>query len=123
VAIGWVPAWHALHGAEITTRESFDLNIGRLAAAIDAFDGLTVIGGCAGHLDPQTDQALFTLEFLAWAISNDYRRGGHQVLLSPIAPHSTLMRLANRSSSWSRALVGANATILATWLNRLRAEC
>jgi hypothetical protein len=38
-------------------RESFDLNIDRLAAAINAFDGLTVIGGCAGHPDPQT--ALF----------------------------------------------------------------
>lgn len=66
-------------------RESFDLSIGRLAA-IDAFDGLTVIGGGTGHLDPQTDQASFALEFLAWAISNDYRRAGHQVLLSPIAP-------------------------------------
>jgi hypothetical protein len=34
--------------------ESFDLNIGRLAAAINAFDGLTVIGGGADHPDPQT---------------------------------------------------------------------
>jgi hypothetical protein len=38
-------------------RESFDLNIDRLAATVNAFDGLTVIGGGAGHPDPQT--ALF----------------------------------------------------------------
>ena len=36
--------------------ESFDLKIRRLVAAIDAFEGLTVIGGCAGHPDPQPDQ-------------------------------------------------------------------
>ena len=36
-------------------RESFDLNIDRLVAAINAFDELMVIGGCAGHSDPQTD--------------------------------------------------------------------
>ena len=83
--------------------ESFDLNIRRLVAVISAFDGLTVIGGCGGHPNPQpdqwpegswyvmitvqrTDQGWFALEFLAWAINNDYRRGGHQVLLSPIAP-------------------------------------
>ena len=36
--------------------ESFDLNIRRLVAAINAFEGLTVIGGCAGHPDPQTDR-------------------------------------------------------------------
>ena len=83
--------------------ETFDLNIRQLVAVINTFDGLTVIGGCAGHPDPQpdqwpagswyvmftvqrTDQGWLALEFLAWAINNDYRRGGHQVLFSPIAP-------------------------------------
>ena len=56
-------------------------------AVIKAFDGLTVIGGRAGHPDPQpdqlpegawyvmfivqqTDQGWFALEFLAWAINS-----------------------------------------------------
>jgi hypothetical protein len=80
--------------SEVTMHEAFDLNIRPLVAAIKAFEGLTVIGGCAGHPDPQpdqwpegawyvmftvqrTDQGWFALEFLAWAINNDYRRGGN----------------------------------------------
>jgi hypothetical protein len=34
----------------------------------------------------RTDQGWLALEFLAWAINNDYRRGGYEILLSPIAP-------------------------------------
>jgi hypothetical protein len=65
-------------------------NIRRLVEAIDAFDGLTVIGGCGGHPGPQpdqwpegswyvmftvqrTDQGWFALQFLAWLI--EIRRG------------------------------------------------
>ena len=101
--------------------ESFDLNIRRLVAAIDAFEGLTVIGGCAGHPNPQpdkwpqgawyvkfivqqTDQGWFALEFLAWAINNDYRRGGHQVLLSPIAPAPDLNEPGQSPPSRDRGL-------------------
>ena len=120
--------------------ESFDLNIRRLVAAIDAFEGLTVIGGCAGHPNPQpdqwpqgawyvkfivqqTDQGWFALEFLAWAINNDYRRDGHQVLLSPIAPPPYLNEPGQSLQFVIEGSAGANATVLAMWLNRLRAEC
>jgi hypothetical protein len=119
--------------------EAFDLNIRRLVAAINAFDGLTVIGGCGGHPDPQSDQwlegswyVMFTvqrtdqgwlaLEFLAWAINNDYRRGGHQVLLSPIAPPPYL----NQPGQALQFVIEGDASTsaaLAAWLNQLRAEC
>lgn len=120
--------------------ESFDLNIRRLVAVISAFDGLTVIGGCGGHPNTQpdqwpegswyvmftvqrTDQGWFALEFLAWAINNDYRRGGHQVLLSPIAPPPYLNEIGQSLQFVIEGSAGANATVLATWLNQLRAEC
>jgi hypothetical protein len=120
--------------------ETFDLNIRQLVAAIDAFEGLTVIGGCGGHSDPRpdqwpegawyvmftvqrTDQGWFALEFLGWAINNDYRRGGYQVLLSPIAPPPYLNEPGQSLQFVIEGSANANATVLATWLNRLRAEC
>jgi hypothetical protein len=120
--------------------ETFDLNIRRLVGAINAFDGLTVIGGCAGHPDPQTDQwpegawyvmftvqrsdeGWFALEFLAWAINNDYRHGGHQVLLSPIASPPYLNEPGQSLQFVIEGSVDANAAVLAAWLNQLRAEC
>jgi hypothetical protein len=42
-------ARHALHGAEVAMHKTFDPKIRRLAATIDVFNGLTVIGGCGGH--------------------------------------------------------------------------
>ena len=120
--------------------EAFDRNIRRLVETINAFDGLTVIGGCGGHPDPQpdqwpegswyvmftvqrTDQGWFALEFLAWAINNDYRRGGHQVLLSPIAPPPYLNEPGQSLQFVIEGSGDADATILAAWLNRLRAKC
>lgn len=120
--------------------ERFDMNIRQLVAAIDAFDGLTVIGECGDHSDAQpdqwpegacyvmftvqrTDQAWFALEFLAWTINNDYRRGGYQVLLSPIAPPPYLNQPGQSLQFVIEGSAEANATLLATWLNRLRAEC
>lgn len=120
--------------------KAFDRNIRRLVAAIDAFDGLTVIGGCGGHRGPRsdqwpegswyvmftvqrTDQGWFALEFLAWAINNDYRRGGHQVLLSPIAPPPYLNEPGQSLQFVIEGSGDADATILAAWLNRLRAKC
>lgn len=120
--------------------EVFDLNIRQLVSAINAFDGLRVIGGCGGHSDPQSDQwpegswyvmfsvertnqGWFALEFLAWAINNDYRRAGHQVLLSPIAPPPYLNEPGQSLQFVIEGYAGADAAALATWLNRLRAEC
>jgi hypothetical protein len=95
--------------------QSFDQNIRRLVAAINAFEGLTVIGGCAGHLDPQpdqwpegawyamftvqrTDEGWFALEFLAWTINNDYRmlpleRPSHKWNNRPIGSEHSARRL------------------------------
>jgi hypothetical protein len=120
--------------------EAFDLNIRRLVVAINAFDGLSVIGGCGGHPDPQpdqwpedswyvtftvqrTDQGWLALEFLAWAINNDYRRGGHQVLLSPIAPPPYLNQPGQALQFVIEGDASASAAALAAWLNQLRAEC
>jgi hypothetical protein len=120
--------------------EAFDLNIRPLVAAIDAFDGLASIGGCGGHPDPRPDQwpegawyVMFTvqrsdrgwlaLEFLAWAINNDYRRGGHQVLLSPIAPPPYLNEPGQSLQFVIEGSGDADAPILAAWLDQLRAEC
>ena len=96
--------------------ETFDLNIRQLVAAIDAFDGLTVIGGCGGHPDPQldqwpegawyvmftvqrTDQGWLALEFLAWAINNDYRRVDSRCCSRRSRLRPTSINQANRSSS------------------------
>jgi hypothetical protein len=120
--------------------EAFDLNICQLVAAINAFDGLTVIGGCGGHPDAQSDQwpegswyVMFTvqrtdqgwlaLEFLAWAINNDYRRGGHHVLLSPIAPPPFLNQPGQALQFVIEGDASVSAPTLAAWLNQLRAEC
>ena len=120
--------------------EAFDLNIHRLVETINAFDGLTVIGGCSGHPDPQpdqwpegswyvmftvqqTDQGWFALEFLAWAINNDYRRGGYPVLLSPIAPPPYLNEPGQSLQFVIEGSDHADVAALAMWLNQLRAEC
>lgn len=117
-----------------------DLNIRPLAAAIDAFDGLTTVGGCGGHPNPQpdqwpegswyvmftvqrTDEGWFALEFLAWAINNDYRRGGHQVLLLPVAPPPYLNEPGQALQFVIEGDTHVEPAILARWLNRLRAEC
>src|SRR5690349_3780824 len=71
----------------------------------------------------RTDQGWFALEFLAWAINNDYRRGGHPVLFSPIAPPSYLNEPGQSLQFVIERSAGAKAAVLATWLNRLRAEC
>ena len=42
--------------SQATMHEGFDLNIRPLVAVLNGFDGLTAIGGCAGHPDPQPDQ-------------------------------------------------------------------
>lgn len=118
----------------------FDLNIRPLVAAINIFDGLTTVGGCGGHPNPQPDQCpegswyvmftvqrsdegWFALEFLAWAINNDYRRGGHQVLLSPIAPPPYLNEPGQALQFVIEGNAGSDPTVLAGWLNRLRGEC
>jgi len=120
--------------------ETFDPNIRRLVAAINAFDGLTVVGGCGGHPDPQpdqwpegawyvmfvvqqTDQGWFALEFLSWAINNDYRRGGHEVLLLPIAPPPYLNRPGQSLQFAIEGSGTAGAATLAAWLNEMRVEC
>lgn len=120
--------------------EAFDRNIRRLMETINVFDGLTVIGGCGGHPDPQpdqwpegswyvmftvqqTDQGWFALEFLAWAINNDYRRGGHPVLILPIAPPPYLNEPGRSLQFVIEGSADANAAVLAMWLNQLRAEC
>jgi hypothetical protein len=126
--------------SEVIMHEAFDSNIRQLVAAINAFDGLTVIGGCGGHPDPQSDQwpegswhVMFTvqrtdqgwlaLKFLAWAINNDYRRGGHQVLLSPIAPPPFLNQPGQALQFVIEGDASASAPTLAPWLNQLRTEC
>jgi hypothetical protein len=120
--------------------ETFDPNIRRLVAAIDAFGGLTVVGGCGGHPNPRPDQwpegswyvmftvqrsdeGWFALEFLAWAINNDYRRGGKQVLFSPIAPPPYLNEPGQSLQFVIEGDAAVDANALAAWLNQQRAEC
>jgi hypothetical protein len=67
----------------------------------------------------RTDQGWFALEFLAWAINNDYRRGGHQVLLSPIAPPPYLNQPGQSLQFVIEGSAGANATVLAAGLDQL----
>ena len=85
------------------SRQALDPSIRRLVRAINAFPGAETIGSCGGHPNPvdgqwpegswyvnivfdRSEAGHFALEFLAWAINNDYRRGGYRVMLYPYAP-------------------------------------
>ena len=82
---------------------TLDSNMVGLVNALNAFPGVQTIGSCGGHVAPtggqweegtfyvnvvfdDTEHGYFALEFLAWAINNDYRRAGYKVMLYPYAP-------------------------------------
>lgn len=79
-----------------------DPNIVALVEALNAFRGVTTVGNCGGHPDPGPGQkpagewsvsfrlapdehGWRALEFLAWLVNNDARRGGSKVRLEPFA--------------------------------------
>jgi hypothetical protein len=120
--------------------ESFDLNIRRLVATINAFEGLAVIGGCAGHPDPQldqwpegawyvmfivqqTDQGWFALEFWPGRSTTITGAAATRCCSRRSRQRPTFLNQANRPQVAIEGSAGADATILATWLSRLRAEC
>jgi len=91
-----------------TDYRSLDKNIVSLARALNSFPAVTTIGSCGGHdpilnpgqwpagswymkfdIDP-SELGWFVLEFLTWAVNDDYRRVHPEVLLLPIAPPPSL---------------------------------
>ncbi len=74
--------------------DELDLKLIALRLALDAFEGIVTSGG--GHPDPSdpeekwsvtfqvepSPEGWFALEFLVWAINNDYVRAGHNVQLT-----------------------------------------
>jgi hypothetical protein len=85
--------------------DELDPNIVKLVRVLNLYPGLTTVGSCGGHeviTNPSQWEAgtwyvkfdlpieassWYVLEHLAWAINNDYRRsGGNLVLLPTSAP-------------------------------------
>lgn len=81
-----------------------DANMHNLVRILNLYPYVETIGCCGGHA-VQTNlsqypegsfyvkltisrapAARYALEHLAWAINNDYRRSGHDVVLMPFAP-------------------------------------
>jgi hypothetical protein len=80
-----------------------DPNIASLAGILNSFKGITTVGSCGGHPSRGMEKELTAewvvifmvehsahgwraLEFLAWLVNNDARRGGAKVRLEPFAP-------------------------------------
>ena len=117
-------------------RPPLDVNMRRLVRALNAFPGTETIGSCGGHPSPTpaqwpegtwyvnlvfdgTPDAHFALEFLAWAINNDYRRGGFRVMLYPYAP-PPYMNEPGRVLRYHLEGYGADPDALATFLSTMR---
>jgi len=83
--------------------QDIDPNLILVVKELNRFKAVETIGSCGGHEKPIGDQWPFgdwfvkfvvthsklgwwTLEFLAWAINNDYAKLGEKVLLMPVAP-------------------------------------
>ena len=79
-----------------------DPNVVSLVKALNSFKGITTVGSCGGHAKPEPGQnpagewsvsfrisldadGWHALEFLAWVVNNDARRGGSKVHLEPFA--------------------------------------
>ncbi len=79
-----------------------DPNILSLVKVLSSFKGITTVGSCGGHQAPDScqkpsgewivsfklasnDDGWRALEFLAWLVNNDSRRGGLKVDLIPFA--------------------------------------
>jgi hypothetical protein len=116
--------------------DPLDANMRRLVRALNAFPGAETIGSCGGHVNPtpaqwpedtwyvnlvfdQSPAGHFALEFLAWAVNNDYRRGGFRVMLYPYAPPPYLNE-PGRVLRYHLEGYGADPDALATFLNTMR---
>jgi hypothetical protein len=115
-----------------------DPNIRRLVAALNGFDGIQTIDSCGGHQNPapgqwpaghwcislkvaHTEEGWRGLEFLAWAVNDDYARSGHDVQLIALSappylnvPGDTLLFFLEGSN-------GEDADALADWLLEAKA--
>lgn len=82
---------------------TIDPNMIKLIKTLNKYPALQTIGSCGGHETPQPGQwdintwyLLFeldknktgwrVLEFLSWAINNDFSRAGHEIMLLPKSP-------------------------------------
>jgi hypothetical protein len=118
-----------------------DAKIRRLVDAINAFEAVATIGSCGGHPEPlkggqwpegswyvtfevrHDTHGWRALEFLAWLVNHDYVQAEPHVRLYP----DSLPPYLNKPGSMLKfALEGwqhADPDALATFMNKLRAEC
>lgn len=118
--------------------EQLDANIVKLVDALNRYPGLKTIGSCGGHevttnpsqwsdgtwyVKLQVSEDLtgrLTLEFLAWAINNDYSRDGQNVFFMPIAPPPWLNTPGKCMSYVIEAYNGEDPDKLAAFLDSVR---
>ena len=120
-------------------RKDIDLNMRPLVLALNLFEGITAVGSCGGSPEPTNDQwtegrwyVKFTmshnehgwraLEFLAWAINNDCRRGQHHVVLLPTSPPPYLNEPGN-CLLFTIEGEDEDPEWLGNWIQELAAKC
>jgi hypothetical protein len=121
----------------ITPRPAdLDPEILALVLALDAFEGIRAVAGCAGPPEPrielgecsegswyvrfevaETAEAWGALEFLLWLVNGDYTRVGHRVALVPSA--STAPDVPNLTFTLE-GRDGEDPSGLAEWIDRCR---
>ncbi len=116
-----------------------DPNIIGLVEFLNSFKGITTVGSCGGHLDPDPGQkpagawtvtfklapdehGWRALEFLAWLANNFTRRGGAKVRLEPFASPPYLNTPGECSCSISRDGAGRTRKISPGYWSKLRSR-
>jgi len=118
--------------------DEIDANMVSLVRALNRYPGVLTLGSCGGHdvvTNPSqweagtwyvkftlpTDRSgWYLLEHLAWAINNDYRRGGGRLMLLPISPPPYLNTPGECLSFSIEGFGGENPEDLATFLVKVR---
>lgn len=116
-----------------------DTNMIYLAETLNSYPAVTTVGSCGGHADPgpgqwafgtwymkfeiaPTDTGWRVLEFLAWAINNDWRRAGGDATLLPTAPPSMLNEPGKCLAFVIESYAGDVPDHVAAFLRQVQAE-
>ncbi len=118
--------------------DQLDANIVSLVRALNGYPHVRTLGSCGGHdiitnasqwkigtwyvkfTLPSDRSGWYLLEHLAWAINNDYRRGGGQVMFLPVSPPPYLNTPGKCLAFTIEGFGGENPDNLAQFLEKVR---